>query len=210
MQKFAEKKQFDKSVVESEIKGHKRCFIVGRGNTLRNFKFSLLKDEFVIGINTGFKNFHCQINFAMDFTLFSEIRNTKEWLSYKGVKLMLDMNDQVMRGTYFVKALKYYEFPKSFKRGIYHGQNSGYGALSVAYLLGFKEIYLLGYDMKLVDSEGHYDDKARGNYEKIFPKFIRAFEEIAPEYAHHGIKIFNLSPDSALLCFEKKTLGEVL
>ena len=47
-----------------------RCFIIGGGESLKDFDFSKLKNELVIGVNLAFKKIDCQINFAMDYNLY--------------------------------------------------------------------------------------------------------------------------------------------
>ena len=99
-------------------------------------------------------------------------------------------------------------------------KNSGAAAISVAANAGAKRIILLGFDMKLADDKGqHWHDiyGKRGREPKKgkpimlpFDRHLRGFPEIAKDAKHRGIEIINVSPDSAITCFRKATVEEVL
>lgn len=93
------------------------------------------------------------------------------------------------------------------------GGNSGYQALHVAVHFGAKRILLLGFDMKadrkkrkhwFGDHPGNLN--APGNYKG----WERAFGRIAPVLKHRGIEVINCSRDTALTCFPRAAITEVL
>lgn len=98
------------------------------------------------------------------------------------------------------------------RNGLATGQNSGYQALNIAYLLGASRVILLGYDMKTgAGGRMHWfgDHPLKTN-----PAMLSAYEQnfghLAPELKKRGLEVLNCSPDSALRCFPKVPLDEAL
>ena len=97
--------------------------------------------------------------------------------------------------------------------------NSGAAAVSIAAHTGVKRIILLGFDMKLNEGKDqHWHDvygrgKARDEKKEMkmpFHRHLRGFPEIAKDAKRMGIEILNASPDSAIECFRKVTVKELL
>ena len=93
---------------------------------------------------------------------------------------------------------------------IHYGSNSGFQALNLAYLMGAAKIILLGYDMKIAKSGkahwfGDHPDKVRSNYAGWWSNF-----SIAADQLKGKVEVINCSPDTALTCFPKVSLDEVL
>jgi len=99
----------------------------------------------------------------------------------------------------------------SLKQGIIHqGSNSGYQAINLAYHLGAKQIILLGYDMQQTGGNvrwhGDHPNKGRPNYNK----FAKFFTELANDVQKAGIEVVNCTTQTALTCFPRQSLDEVL
>lgn len=95
-----------------------------------------------------------------------------------------------------------------------HGSNSGYQCLNLAYLLGCPRIIMVGYDMKPAEdgrTHCHEPHKQPTNPE-VYDKITQAgyFDSIAKELHEEGVEVINTSAESALYCFEKMPLEEVL
>lgn len=92
------------------------------------------------------------------------------------------------------------------------GNNSGYQAINVAMYCNPKEIILVGYDMKDRDGRhnviGHHPDAVRRPYD--FDLFRKNIAELVPVLDYLGVTVYNCTIDSALDCFEKKDLKDVL
>jgi len=203
---------------------NKPCFIIGGGPSLKDFDWSLLKGKRTIGINRAFEKFEPTIMFSMDMRYlkwvlndkygdavrdrFFSLRSYRVWLCTYTVKLP----DYI----YIVKVYKHYRaglraFTNSLKDGIGHGNNSGYAALNIAACLGANPIYLLGFDCKFNNGRTHWHEgHPVPQSEKVVNDFVRFFEKAAPIIRAMGIKVINLCPESALNCFEKKPISEVL
>jgi len=93
--------------------------------------------------------------------------------------------------------------------------NSGGAAISLAAHLGVKIIYLLGFDMQFIKERTHWHGPHRDTPKKPrtsppFARHLRGFPKIAQDAKRMRIKIYNVSPDSAINDFTKKSLKEVL
>ena len=83
------------------------------------------------------------------------------------------------------------------------GGNSGFQAVNLAYLMGAKTILLLGFDM----FGTHYfgDHPAGLAQSSPYNAFIQSFEAITQD-----IEIINCTRQTALTCFPRKSLDDVL
>jgi len=92
--------------------------------------------------------------------------------------------------------------------------NSGAAAINFAVHLGAKRIFLLGFDMQLVDNHQHWHSQYHVGKSKPkslpFDMHLRAFPDIATDAKKMGIEIINVSPDSRINVFPKVSLKEAL
>lgn len=112
-----------------------------------------------------------------------------------------------------IKRLKRdYKFGLSFEQDmICWNHNSGAAAINFAILAGAKRILLLGFDMKPQEGRTHWHNAYPNKTERAsFKRFLRRFPDIASAAKRAGVEILNVSPDSAIDCFPKVTLKEVL
>jgi len=97
--------------------------------------------------------------------------------------------------------------------------NSGAAAISVAVHAGAKRVILLGFDMKVSDTHnqhwhdlygrGTIDDERRRR-KMPFHRHLRGFPEIAKDARRMGVEILNCCLDSAIECFRKVTVQELI
>lgn len=92
---------------------------------------------------------------------------------------------------------------------IAHGYNSGYQAINTAYHLGASRLILLGFDMMPSEDKNHF----HGDHEKLpnpakadFKRWLAAFDCMDTL----GMEIINCSRQTALTCFERANLEDVL
>jgi len=201
----------------------RRCFIVGGGPSLKGFDFNRLKGEKVIAVNKAYFDVpFADIMFAMDRPLLNLITEGKlnkdgkdyraAFASFAGAKLWLDLSGySYPPGIYSVRSAGEIGWTKSFAEGLYHGQNSGYGALGLAIVLGADPIYLLGYDCSNgPDGEKHYHDGYPGaGNPNANGRFLKSFNAGA-ELLKDGPRIINLNPYSALRAFPFGDVDEVV
>lgn len=93
------------------------------------------------------------------------------------------------------------------------GMNSGYQAMSLAYLAGAAQIVLLGYDMKPgPKGEEHWFGKhPRGMASPLpaLPAMRQNFPKLAKALAAKGVEVVNCSADTALDCFRREPIESV-
>lgn len=110
---------------------------------------------------------------------------------------------------------------------VHHGHGSGYSMLNLAYLMGARRIVLLGYDLKYAPDYDGADKKVGsaprhyfGEYPSAllhWPKvsvrsgvhvgLLALYEEVAKQAA---VEIINCSPDTALTCFPRMRIADVV
>jgi len=88
--------------------------------------------------------------------------------------------------------------------------NSGFQAINLLYLFGYRKIYLLGFDYK--NTGQHWHGRHPGIMDK-FPnmnQWVQYINNAKPLMDAAGLNVVNCSPDSAIECFEKKSIFQCL
>lgn len=92
------------------------------------------------------------------------------------------------------------------------GCHSGYQAINLAMFAQPKEIILIGYDLKdkgpIHNIIGKHPDGVRRPYD--FNLFISTLTSLIPVLDNLGVSVYNCTIDSALKCFPRKDLQDVL
>lgn len=95
---------------------------------------------------------------------------------------------------------------------IHQGRNSGYQAINLGYLWGFRTIVLLGYDMSQSGGKTHFfGSHERGNLIDApggYEQYLDAFEHLRPQ--DYGLTVINCSRRTALESFPREPLEDVL
>jgi len=96
--------------------------------------------------------------------------------------------------------------------GLRTGQNSGAAAINLAVHFGARRILLLGYDMGRTNGQAHWfgnhPDRLRAD--SPFPAFIQRFRQMVDPLKQLGIEVINCSRHTALDCFPRAALRDVL
>lgn len=215
------------------VDNNQDCFLLGGGPSLKNFDFKRLDGKFTIGVNKIFKVFQPDIIYCMDRKFYNYMHLPAdrrlpedsnilgEWLSSNSIRTFLSPSIGPKKNERFFKenveviprlSNKCISFDVS--KGIYPGNNSGFGALMLAIALGFKKIYLLGYDLRINNKETHfhkgYPNQTIDTQQRHLNNFKRTFDFFAPKIKEAGITVINITPESALTCFDKMNIEEVL
>lgn len=200
----------------------KLAYIIGGGNSLKNFNFNKLENKTTIAVNKSY-SYVPNLNFfiTMDYSFLNKIENTLENLNTTKIfvaNLDNDYIDYINR----TKNLSYehsnpnYNLKdfditiKSYKtEGIgfrwndfRNGINSGFCALQLAILLGFDIIYLLGID--LIATEKTHFHKGYGESIEEFQKrldiYYKNFKKALVELIKKkpNIKVYSCSKISRL------------
>jgi len=128
---------------------------------------------------------------------------------FLGRKLRLDANPKKQVPPADVETIKSLGEHGLGKNGIYHGRNSGYQALQVAFHLGASRICLVGIDM----SGGHWFGEHPKGVRRGSPlraTMSRNFDHLGPLLAARGVDVVNASPISTIRAFPKVGLSDWL
>lgn len=97
---------------------------------------------------------------------------------------------------------------------INHGNNSGFQAINFAYLEGARRIVLLGYDMQHHEGRHHWHEDhpaGMGNFNPGMPELcLPKFTPLAADLAERGVEVINATRRTALTCFKRMPLADVL
>ena len=213
---------------------NKSVYIIGGGESLKGFDFSTLQDKDIIAINSSILDVPMAKYFiTMDYTFIDKKIDKKLFTSFPASKYFVvatNNNYIKFKDNKYTDTRCNYKYDLSLFNQIIesshdigigenfdefvHGCNSGYSALQLAIVLGYKEIYLLGIDM-IANESTHYHHTYMTNL-NIFKKRLRFYHpyfviglgEIA--HKHPDIKIYGCTENSPLNKFiEYKPLGEI-
>ena len=191
------------------------CFLIGGGPSLTGFDFERLRGRGrVIAINRAFEFIPwADMLFFMDWKFYNLCHNDKEklrlWQEFQGIKLFCNLLGRKTDDCYSVRGLGRHGMSWSLKKGVFHGNNSGHGALEVALALGCRPIYLLGYDMN-GDPRGHFHSGYGHRTNRMLGAvFLKHFLDLAQRIPRVSY-IYNCNPDSGLRAWPFKTIDEVL
>ena len=198
-------------------------YIVGGGPSLTGFDFGKLTGCHVIACNRSHEFVSARYLVVWDYEIFLRSDGHGRKLRAKDFKAVFTKPGGV---AVHPKALELEWLSKkgrisdSLAEGI-HPVNSGTAALNIAYCLGYNPIFLLGFDCA-VDEEGcrahFYDD---GPWGKAIltsefgyrPERLESWRVIMDrqkrQYDFRGVRIYNMSMESALQTYPKLDWREV-
>lgn len=209
---------------------NQRVFLLAGGSSLENIDLKPLKNELTIAIcKSRMGDFKPTLRYMMDYSLHTYFTDTypqtekhkRDVASFKkngGIPVLLEPASHkltVHSSFYIVKRIPKRSISLDLSQGIYCSNNSGASGLMLAIALGAKQIYLLGYDLKIGDDGKirHHDgyrqyDSPKDMADKLHA-FAYDFYAMSAKISELGIEVVNLSPQSALGCFEKRELKDI-
>ena len=192
------------------------CFLIAGGPSLHGFDFERLRGRGrVIAINRAMEFVPwADVAFFMDNKFYKrmhEPRYRAAWDGFEGKRVFLDLIGRPYDDCYHVRSLGRAGLSSSVASGLYHGNNSGVGALNLALCMKASPIYLLGYDCRHMNGRAHFHDGygPRSN-ENVVRGFARDFERQARFVRRLNARIVNLNPASLLRAYPFSTIDEVL
>ena len=200
------------------------CFVVGGGPSLRNFDFERLRGAGrVIAINKSYLDIpFADVCFFMDgsrntFYGLAKANNLSpdsaaRWREFEGYKVYLNLVGRRWEDVYSIRSLGRTGISNSIRKGLFHGNNSGVGAVGLAVCLGADPIYLLGIDGKTRGGKTHYHDGylTRKLSNRTLNSFVIEFHKLGRLLRRTKSRVVNLNPHSAVRCFPFSTPDEVL
>lgn len=197
------------------------AFIIGGGPSLRGFDLERLRGRgHVIAINRAIEfTPWADIAFFMDRTFYEAIKAgrlgepaKKAWEEFAGDRVFLNLMGRKYDDVFSIRSAGRRGCSRSLKAGLFHGNNSGVGALQLALILGAEPVYLLGYDAGYEGQAAHF----HSGYRKLVHRKI--YESFAGEMsfctkgmtAAERARVVNLNPSSRIRDFQFQTIEEAL
>lgn len=171
------------------------CYCIGCGSSIRGLDFSLLKPYYTIGCNHIMLDYYVDCGVFLDRSFYDDHYQALPYLTCEvwTHKRAVPEGYSHPRLHLIETSLNNINTDPNDPSWVM-GQLSGIAAINIAYLKGYREIYLLGYDMQGSNYHDNEEVKfARNN--KLAYKFARFLETDA--------KIYNCNPDSWLEVFPK-------
>ena len=211
----------------NNIHNGERCFIIANGPSLKYIDFSLLKNEFTIGMNriylmkeqNGFTpNYLACIDEKSQINQFHEEFNKLEIPCFFNFKLRNKFSKSLNQN--FVLGKFSQSFAKGISKAYGNGKSVTYTAIQLAFYMGFKEVYIIGKDHSYntvqkagtgIKSDGNEDNHfIKGYYKKgqNWDAPDLTGEELAYKIARgkfekNNRKIFDATVDGKLQVFDK-------
>ena len=198
------------------------CFVVGGGPSLNGFDFSSLNGFDTIAINKAVEYIQNPTYFiTTDYSYFTKaslpidqikLKTQKSYfvanMSHDYMKLKRGQIVDTRRNFVYEDLYKYDGVIQSYNKDKFsstinefsHGENSGHCGIQLALLLGYKKIYLLGFDLNNT-GQSHFHQSYRDRDQKSFKQRVGGYgETLLKSLAQYtgSQKIINLSGQSIL------------
>lgn len=184
---------------------NKICHIVGGGPSLLGFNWRSLDGEFCVAVNDAFK-----VLPGASVVFFSigdwADKNFRALIDHKGIKVGASIYPDETTSLPGFLSLRLTKGEGLERRpGCVAGRCSGQMAINFAVTLGFREIWLYGFDMgrdERLATHWHGDALFQSSDED-YSRYAAAIDALAPALARRGVKVWNLSPTSRLTAYPK-------
>ena len=204
----------------SELSGDwsdRPCYLIGGGTSLRDFDFSKLTDGIKVGCNRSAFESDADVLVTLDQQFARQRRDQIQDFVDSGKSAVLAMPPSEVGHTQIEGATYIYRVRNeglSHKKDQIYGVHTGRAALNVAFLMGAKDIRLLGYDMQNGKEGVHF----HGGYpwqnaetNRFMNKWSQNFGRCKQELDAAGVRVTNYigSPASILTDFPTRPLEEL-
>lgn len=186
-------------------------YVIGGGPSLANFNWNSLAGKRTIAINKSILSYpSADIMYWTDSRVYSWYKQDID--KFKGPKYTIRHHVTYPADVKVLRKSNKFGLEES-KDALCHGNNSGYAAINLAYLLGAKRIVLLGYDMHNDGKKGHYHDgyPVPVTGDNIYrDQFIPGFQILADLLKQKKVEVYNASMTSSLKVWPKITFEQAL
>ena len=186
-------------------------YIIGGGPSLIGFNWNNLTGKRTIAINKSILSYpNADVLYWTDSRVYGWYK--KDIDKFKGLKYTIRHHATYSTDIRVLRKGDKFGLEES-KDALCHGNNSGYAAINLAYLLGVKRILLLGYDMHNDGKKGHYHDgyPVPATGDNIYKdQFIPGFQVLADILKQKRIEVYNASPRSSLTVWPRITHEQAL
>lgn len=179
-------------------------FVIGGGSSLSSIDPERLREKRIIATNEA----------GLTLTPWADVLfwADKRWRELNLSRLNLHTGAyKVTRGHWQLHGVHTLKTVKGFKppREPWEigGRSSGEAAVQLAVHMGADRVVLLGFDM----TPGHFHDKHKWTVpESTYATFIDSFNWTAEWCKTKGVEVLNATPNSALTCFTKVDLDDLI
>lgn len=192
---------------------NEEVFIYGGGSSLEDWDNSPLLNELVVGCNDAYKYgpMICDVCMFGDFKWFNLHHiELKKYVDAGGIAVTNECKITQTNDHRWVKKMQRERVGLS-KTALGWNANTGASALNLALILGASTVYLLGFDMKLIDGKGNWHpnplDKPK---QTIYDRMMKNFKIVAQQLPKifPNCKVFNVTNNSKLEVFPKLGFDE--
>lgn len=164
-------------------------FVVGGGPSLKGFLFERLRGRHTIAVNTAIIDVPEPKYFLTADTSYAKKAIKNKFWNVKTTKVLVTspthpcydrVKDYLMEYDVVIKFSQLFDVGFEFNT-FGTGRNSGFCAMQFALLLGYKKIYLLGFDLLVQGTDLHYHTRygtTQYAMDSFFPNFVTGLENI--------------------------------
>jgi hypothetical protein len=186
-------------------------YIIGGGPSLKDFDWNKLIGKRTIAINKAIVSYpNADALYWTDSRVYGWHKHEID--KFKGLKYTIRHHITYPADVKILKKGDKFGLNES-KDSLCHGNNSGYAAINLAYLLGAKRIVLLGYDMHNDGKNGHYHDgyPVPVTGDNIYrDQFMPGFQILADLLKQKKVDVFNASVASSLTVWPRINFDQAL
>jgi len=200
-----------------EVDRSEPAFIIGGGNSLRDFDFSVLQGRTTYGANDAAIRLKTDVLVTIDRNYYRHRSDAIEQFVEDGGTAYVAMDrthkyERLIDGVTYLHRLR--GTGMSLQPDILYGLNSGYAALNAAVLEGRKHIILMGFDMQHDSGRSHWFDGYpwhRVKNDRLIRRWAVAFTEAVEDLRANGVQVYNcVGPTgSAITAFPTMDLDEM-
>lgn len=181
-------------------------YIVGGGPSLKGFNFNLLQGKHTIAVNSAIIDVPNPTYFLTADTSYAKKAIKQNFWGKITNRVLVTspthpnfarVKDYLMEYDIVLKFHQLYDIGFDWK-SFGTGRNSGFCAMQFALLLGYKIIYLLGFDLVIQGSDHHYHNRhstTQHALDSFLPNFIKGLQNIK---LNTSVRVVSCSPISPL------------
>ena len=189
------------------------CYVIASGPSLNGFDFDCLPDGYRIGANKSAWLAKCDALVSLDKRFWRGFQD--EIVAFKGPKYTtkLVVDGQPDHGAHISKRVRFNGLTETL--GELTGTNSGFAAFNVAYLLGYTEIALLGFDFKWSGRDSHFHDgyvwQSRNTHSQL-GRWAKEFNHTVGQLRAKNVNVINfVGPQgSNVTAFPTRPLNDLI
>jgi hypothetical protein len=185
-------------------------YIVASGPSLTVEDVNAIKGQNVIVINDNYLLAPwASVLYACDGQWWDWHQSRNELKDFKGRKLTQDKEAANRYGLEYIESVDAPGLSKDINY-IHMGSNSGIQAINLAYHFGANRIILLGYDMQATDNKSHWFGDHPNGFRSYWHRWLPIYKAVADDANKMNLEIINASRETALTCFARVSLNDIL